>query len=232
MKFFRLVAAKAVCLGAFLAGSMAQGQILVPGEMMMVIDLSGSMAGKKLDDAKAAAIAVAAVAAQTNIRVSVMGFGGSCSQPVSTRLPFTSDLKVLTDFISNLKASGSTPLGAAVQEAYRNLKNRSTPNKMAIVLSDGQDTCRQAPLLQRISGDAGPFYSVGLGLSGQVNAVNQLEVIEARTGGSVSLAEDSKALSDIFSTIFLDWLRGLDEGEEEECDSEDSFFCDDDDWDF
>lgn len=107
--------------------------------VLLVMDLSTSMEGSKLVDAKAALRAAAlSVAPGTNL--GLLGFGWNCE----TRLlaPFSPDVTGLLATVDGLRADGSTPLVQAIGETTELVKASPRPDRtVVVVLTDGEANC-------------------------------------------------------------------------------------------
>ncbi|MBI3270701.1 MAG: VWA domain-containing protein [Planctomycetes bacterium] len=102
--------------------------------LLLAIDKSGSMAGKKMNLAKEAAIA-AAEALKEEDQIGVLGF----DEKPRWVLEFTSARKrtVITDRVSRILAGGGTEIYPALQEAGRALLRTNAQVKHIILLTDG-----------------------------------------------------------------------------------------------
>lgn len=108
--------------------------------VVLLLDLSGSMAGKKLADAKAAAKKVIKTM-PPDFEVGIMTYEGACNQnfPFMT---FTQDKQRLENAIDSLTTGGGTPLSTALtQAAQAIIKLGNGKQGKIILLCDGQDDC-------------------------------------------------------------------------------------------
>ena len=119
------------------------------GDILMMIDTSGSMEGDKIDQARAAAIAFMDKMPTQN-RVGLMLFS---DQPkIVTPLGLVEDVKgQISQQINNMKAGGSTSLYDALIASIDSLQATEPANggdriRAIVVLSDGQDTNSTARL--------------------------------------------------------------------------------------
>jgi hypothetical protein len=111
-------------------------------DVVLVIDVSGSMGGTRLADAKAASIGfVNALLNPANTatynpgaRVAVVTFEGDAR----TVSDFTQDFGLLQTDISGLSASGGTFTQAGVYQARNLLQTSSAARKCVVLLSDGE----------------------------------------------------------------------------------------------
>jgi len=113
--------------------------------VVLLLDLSGSMKGKKLSDAKAAAKKVIRTM-PANFEVGIMTYEGTCGQ-IFPFMPFTQDKEKLENAIDSLTTGGGTPLsGALTQAAQAIIKVGNGKQGKIILLCDGQDDCRGNPV--------------------------------------------------------------------------------------
>ncbi len=131
--------------------------------VVLAIDVSGSMAGAPLDQAKAAAIDFIN-ALGPNDEASVVVF----NQAVTAVVPFTSDRTVLTNGIANLHAAGGTALYEAVQTATYEARLSNASRGAVILLTDGvnefTDSNATADGSLAVARDAGvPVFTIGFG---------------------------------------------------------------------
>lgn len=108
------------------------------------------------------------------------------------------------DVVNALSASGGTPLGESILEAYQQLSTSRCDKKYIFILSDGEPT-GVAP--QDI---IGPMKSqgvdVGIYVIGfQTNRANYQAI--ADLGGQVLMADDDNALSSTCDAIFRQILK-------------------------
>ncbi len=89
------------------------------GSLMLLIDVSGSMAGTKLRAAKSAAIETIRKAIGSQTEVAVLAFEGDCQHPIHASTGFTRNESALIAFVNGLTAEGSTPLATALEATNR-----------------------------------------------------------------------------------------------------------------
>ena len=115
--------------------------VLTPQSIVFVLDASGSMAGERLAAAKEALrVSTLRLHSQTEVALVVFYACGNIRREVS----FGASIKELNLAVSKVEASGSTPLGDALEESYDYLHtNAANPpdSRRIVVLSDGQETC-------------------------------------------------------------------------------------------
>ena len=113
-----------------------------PFPVVLILDVSGSMSGSKIDNLNEAVHNMIDTFAQeekmeTEIIVSIIKFG-----PVELYLPFTKASQIKW---KDLKTTGATPLGGALQMAKAMIEDKETTPSRAyrpaiVLVSDGQPT--------------------------------------------------------------------------------------------
>ena len=177
----------------------------VRASLMLLIDASGSMSGKRIAEAKRAAKdAIARAAASRATEFSIASFSGDCAAPSILILPFTRNRADAERFIDSISASGGTPLGPAVARANRHLDAHRAPTsamQMIILLADGADSCNdldaQVTKLKR-DGVLFRHETIGLEIAPGSDAAAQLQRISGASGGAFHRAARSEDLSASF----------------------------------
>ena len=107
--------------------------------ILLLLDVSGSMKGSKLDELKEATASVCETAIQNNSEVSILTFAGKCTAPLIDSCKFTKSYPVLNQFIDSVKVGGDTPTFEAYYAAckyfYKYVNSLST-NKVIILFTD------------------------------------------------------------------------------------------------
>lgn len=168
-----------------------------PIDVVLVMDTSGSMVGKPLADAVAAARNFAASMRPTD-RIAVVSFS---SEPVVIQ-GFTEDRTRLTAALSGLRASGETALYDGLVAAANLLKKATAQERYIVALSDGGDTlsinsANNAAIAVKAA--RAPVYAIAL-KSPEYNP-GTLTAIARTSGGRMTLATDSNALAAIYASI-------------------------------
>jgi Ca-activated chloride channel family protein len=114
--------------------------------VVLVLDVSGSMIGDKLNQARQGALKFLQALGDAD-NVSLLTFDNKINC-LSKQLPLKTERQFIKKKINSLFASGSTALYDAITEAYQYLKKNPQTGKIAaiVVLSDGQDTSSQLKL--------------------------------------------------------------------------------------
>ncbi|MHB1005485.1 MAG: VWA domain-containing protein [Chloroflexota bacterium] len=167
----------------------------------LAIDTSGSMAGRAMEDAKAAATTF------------VQGLGASdraavvaIADKASVVQPFTSKKDELTRAIAGLRAAGDTALYDALSLSAQIVSQEKQGRRIVVLLTDGEDTVSKVKMeeaLVSLQSVGTPVFTVGLG--SQVNR-NNLASLAAGSGGVALYAPSSSDLQTAYSNI-ADQLR-------------------------
>jgi len=157
----------------------------LPLAVVLVIDVSGSMAGEPLSAAKQAAIAFVNQLPPGDT-AALFAF----STEVRPVVPFTSNKAELTNAINGLNAVGATSLYDAVQTAVFASGAATTQRRAVVVLSDGENES-QSPVTAQQSFEAAdqagvPVFTVGFGAGADTS---YLEEVARRTGGQFFRAD-------------------------------------------
>lgn len=116
-----------------------------PESVVFVLDASGSMQGTKIESAKKALASAASKLPGKSESALVVLY--DCSL-VERLCDFTRDSSELIDKSKDIQATGGTPLGDAMSDAFDYLKSRAfypANRRRIIVLSDGVSTCGVDP---------------------------------------------------------------------------------------
>ena len=135
----------------------------LPFATVLMIDVSSSMAGAPMENARRAAQAFVD-AVGPNDPVAIMTFGSN----VRLRQDYTTDKAALTAVINSLVDGGETALYQGAYDAIQTAANSPTPRRAVILLSDGaeygdaSDVGRAAAAALALELGV-PIYTVGLG---------------------------------------------------------------------
>jgi len=167
--------------------------------VVLAFDVSGSMQGAPIENARAAGRALVAQLGPTD-QAAVIAFS---DQTVVVQ-SFTQDKGVLNGAIDRLIVGGNTSLFAAVQESTRLADSAPLPRRAVVLLSDGLDyggiaVDPQAALASVETGSA-VFMSIGLG-----DAIDQdyLARLAAAGRGQFRLAPTPEALTALYQETAL-----------------------------
>lgn len=192
-----------------------------PIALLLVIDVSGSMAGEPLEDAQAAAVRLLdRLGPQDKAGLLAFADNVNLADPFPQLDParehdFTADKASLYDLVDNLTAGGNTPLYDAAYKAVHLVARQPAGNRAVLLLTDGRDEVAGGP---RGSGSAVadedtpireanrakvPVFTVGLG---QDIDAPWLKRLALETGGTYQQTPDSAQLTRLFQNV-LDLLK-------------------------
>ncbi|NUQ48834.1 MAG: VWA domain-containing protein, partial [Phycisphaerae bacterium] len=162
--------------------------------MVVVIDRSGSMAGEKLDQAKAAAAAAVQLLA-THDRVGVIAFDGSSEWVVP--LGPCGDRRRILAALSTIGAGGGTVMYPALEAALAALQGVDTNIRHVVVLTDGQSAPGDFEALARQYAEAGVTAStIAVGSDADQALLGRIAAI---SGGRMYVTASARPLPQIFA---------------------------------
>jgi len=177
-----------------------------PLSVVLIMDVSGSMQGKPLVDAKAAAARFLDRLSGGD-QAALVAFSHNVNPDPARLAPereitFTQNLTIIYDTIENLTADGGTELYHAVEKGVRMAQFLPVGHRAVLVLSDGVNEPvdagdPDAPItLARNNGI--PVYVIGLG-----NLIDEpyLRRLAAETGGYFRLTPKSSELAQTFDDM-------------------------------
>jgi tight adherence protein C len=131
-----------------------------PLSVAIALDVSGSMEGDAINKERQAAKTFISELRAID-RISVISF----SSTVNVVVPFTADRRILNKGIDGLKPAGDTALYDAIDRTVLEA-SRSQGTKVAVVLTDGEDTASRIDVnkaIQSAKAARVPIYTIGLG---------------------------------------------------------------------
>ena len=166
--------------------------------IVLAIDLSGSMGGQPLAEAKQAAKALIDQLGPSD-QVAILAFDDT----VRVVQPFAQDRQLLIGAIDNLAAGGNTALYEAVARSVEVAAQNGSPRRAVVLLSDGRDEGTQSGFDQSASlaaaKNAGvPVFAIGLG--GRIEQA-YLEELVRTAPGQLMLAPEPESLTGLYQTI-------------------------------
>lgn len=180
--------------------------------LVLLIDVSGSMDGRKIEAARRAAIETVRRAAQTsNTEFAVFSFTGECSSPDIDFVGFGRDAIAAERFINGLEARGGTPLGPAIARVNRYIaqsRASSSGEQMVILLADGDDGCDSVGQELEVLRRAGTLFrhdTIGLEVSG--SAATTLRQVATESGGTYRDAATPQAVAGAFEAVVSEMDR-------------------------
>lgn len=188
-------------------------------DMVMAIDLSSSMLTQDVSPSRlevAKKLAILFAKNRTQDQISLVAFAGS---PYLAS-PLTSDLTYITKALSLLQSSQikeeGTALGDALGMSINQIREEKNPKKVAIIISDGNNTTGNldpitAASLAKSFGIS--VYTIAVGSNKpSLDPVDEstLRIMAEKSNGQFYRATNSKTLSAIFKEInFLEKSRSL-----------------------
>ena len=173
--------------------------------VVVAIDRSQSMAGRRLEDAVAAARKFVASKAASD-RVAVVVFGSQAVQLTG----FSSSTTDSDDALRTMKPDSKpgTALYDGLELSAQLLSNEQGRARVLVLLTDGQDVSSQASLPVALSAarKAGVLvYPIGVGAS--ATTPGPLKEMAQRTGGAYHSAATTSALQGVYSSISSELRR-------------------------
>jgi RHS repeat-associated protein len=165
--------------------------------VMLVVDTSGSMSGTPLEQAQSA-LTASIDALRPGDRAGLRSYGGSCGDGGAVLVaPAADNRDELRTAVAGLSASGGTPTPEALEAAVADLPD-DAPEKLVVLVSDGQSTCGDpcavAEGIAAAEGVGFRAYTVGFNTTGQ--AEDELACIARVTGGAYFPASDTASLQE------------------------------------
>ena len=172
-----------------------QADSQAPLAVALALDISGSMDGKPLADARSAA-ARFLDRLKPGDQAALLTFANQ----VNPELAFTSDLTPIYNHVDKLSAGGNTALYEAVTEAARMTASLPAGHRAILLLSDGDnqpaDAKQGEASIQSAKQANIPFFVIGLG--NQINAA-YVQRLAIETGGFFRAAPTSSELAKLFT---------------------------------
>ena len=169
-----------------------------PLDIVLVMDTSGSMKGKPLEDAKDAAARFVKSMGGGQDQIAIMGFA---SRP-RVVTGFTSETPRLLEGISSLEASGETALHDALVSASDLIGQRAAGAATVILLSDGGDTLSINTLDNALTSLAASGVTVyAVALESPEFDPGALDAVANRTHGRLISVQDSGTLAGLYEGL-------------------------------
>ncbi|MDP2313014.1 MAG: Hsp70 family protein [Pseudomonadota bacterium] len=130
-----------------------------PMNIVLLMDCSGSMYGRNIEEARKAAVAFAEASLGPNRQIAVVGFPGG------VLCPLTADLKKINTAITGLTPIGSTPMAEGLSAARELMKSKAGVQRVYVVLTDGHPDDPDATTgeVTRIRTGGGRIITIGVG---------------------------------------------------------------------
>jgi VWFA-related protein len=174
--------------------------------VVLILDTSGSMKGKAIDAARAAATSfVSTMPADT--RIAVVGFGSVAK----VHSPFTTDKDASNAAIAGLKVRGQTALRDALIVGSKLFAGESlSPDsrRIMVTLSDGGDTASRATFADATRAmNSANVSLLAIALATRESDSAALSTLTISTGGTTTQAADPTALAGVFESVADSVLR-------------------------
>lgn len=187
-------------------------------DVMLAIDISGSMDTRDFQSAEASGAPVQRLEAVRNVvaafiagrdgdRIGLIVFGTKAY----LQAPLTDDLSTILGFLDGTEvgmAGPHTAIGDAIGLAIHSFDTSDVDERLLILLSDGADTASRMDPVNAAAIAAGKgveIYTIGVGdpeASGEDRVdLDALQDIAKRTGGAYFFAADQEALSQVYARI-------------------------------
>jgi Ca-activated chloride channel family protein len=180
-------------------------------DIALAIDISDSMLAKDLQPNRLEAaknIGKEFVDGRANDRIALVAFAGE----TTTLSPLTTDYELLKEYLNSLnttliKTSG-TAIGMALSSCINKLRDVPSKSKIAIIISDGDNTTGAiAPEIAiELAKTFGiRVYTIAIGKNSGEEVIDEktLKMLAEKADGQFFRATDNDALSKIFSRINL-----------------------------
>ncbi len=174
--------------------------------VVLVIDVSGSMAGVPLRDAKRASLRFLDQLGQ-DAEVTVISFSDKAT--VASRSDEGREAHVRA--INALSAGGETALYDAVAQAVKSTAEPAVDHAAIVVLTDGADTVSSSNLessVEALRARGAPLY--GVSLQSKERDEKGLSILAKRSGGRLVPAKRSGELAGIFDSIATELTESYD----------------------
>jgi len=171
--------------------------------VVVAVDVSGSMAGEPLQQAKAAVGSLLATL-PPDVPVAVVSFGESAT----VQHPFSTDRASIQAAVDGLIAAGGTALFDGVKLGLAQLGARGGTGSM-VVLADGADSASSTPAAEVVErlGD-GEVTTSFVALQTPDQDLATIEAMAAQSGGQVTTVDQASQLTEAFAEIGAE-LGGL-----------------------
>ena len=183
----------------------------LPVSIVLLIDISGSMAGQPLNDAKEAAQALIDQLGEGE-QIAVIAFAGAIDLDTidtAREHPPTTDRSAAATLIDGLEALGGTPLYDALYKGTLWAQEATPGHRAIVLLTDGVDedpgsvvASEETPIEEATRANV-PVFTIGLG---RLIDSGWLERVARRTGGTYQETPDSADLPELFLNV-LDRLK-------------------------
>lgn len=175
----------------------------VPVTVGLVVDNSGSMRPKRAE--VLAAAQAFARSSNPEDQMFVVNFSDDVSMGLPGRVPFTSNVQLLNDALTEVPAVGNTALYDGVAAALRHARTGTASRKALIVVSDGGDNASRIAFPDLLKqAEAADIQIYTLGVYDNVFAGESRDVLRQlakATGGKAYFPQSPAQMSDICRQI-------------------------------
>ena len=180
-------------------------------DIALAIDISDSMLAKDLQPNRLEAaknIGKEFVEGRANDRIALVAFAGE----TTTLSPLTTDYELLKEYLNSLNTSliktSGTAIGMALSSCINKLRDVPSKSKIAIIISDGDNTTGAiAPEIAiELAKTFGiRVYTIAIGKNSGEEVIDEktLKMLAEKADGQFFRATDNDALSKIFNRINL-----------------------------
>ena len=183
----------------------------IPVGLVLVMDISGSMAGQPMTDARTAALALLDALGDDD-QVAFLAFADAVDLDAldpAREQPFTRDPDAVAALVEGLGAAGGTPLYDALYKGVGWAEGATLGHRAVILFTDGVDegpgsrvASAETPIQAATRANV-PVFTIGLGT--QIDR-GYLERVARTTGGFYQETPDSSDLTRLFLNV-LDRLK-------------------------
>ena len=172
--------------------------------LLLMIDTSRGMAGRRLAMAKRTAIGAIDRALGGNAEIAVLAFSGDCIRPISKGFGFSIDRDRLVEFVSSLKARGDAALGNALREVSPFLEKAKSPSSQfqtMVLFAHGHDNCVTIPVMTPELREKDPetqYNTIVLGIAPGRSETRRLKRIANTMGGQYFSARSQASMTGLF----------------------------------
>ncbi|MFA5775377.1 MAG: VWA domain-containing protein [Ilumatobacteraceae bacterium] len=161
-------------------------------EVVLVIDRSGSMAGKALQATKSAAIEFAN-SMPPEAQIGLVSFGSDVTLDVG----LTANRELLSSAIASIRAKGRTALNNAIVFAST-LFGSNTEGRVIVLLSDGADSASSATLADAVAATTGTRVEIVELITPETNRVALDQLARSR---SIRSTADPAELESLYASV-------------------------------
>lgn len=161
--------------------------------VVLCVDLSGSMGGYKVREAKRTSVIFAEALTALKIPYYIMGFSADTgADAVHQHYVTWTDKKSERETLAVMKASGNNFDGYSIRYAARLLKDKAASNKLLFVISDGQPVCSRYG-----------YFNAACGIADTVNAIKDSRKVATTFGIAIGRGCKPETLQSMYGKDFI-----------------------------